>query len=56
LESVAEEELSFGSEKGGGATQSHYQPIHSQPVPHRTIVDDYFVPNSRELSGALETL
>lgn len=56
LDSVAEEELSFGAEKGGGATQSHYQPIHSQPVPHRAIVDDYFVPNSRELSGALETL
>ena len=56
LDSVAEEELSFGAEKGGGATQSHYPPIHSQPVPHRAIVDDYFVPNSRELSGALETL
>jgi DNA mismatch repair protein MutL len=56
LESVAEEELSFGADKGKRMTQSHYQPIHSQPVPHRTIVDDYFVPSSRDLSGALNTL
>lgn len=56
LESVAEEELAFGIDKGGETSRSHYPPIHSQPVPHRAIVDDYFVPPSQDYSGALETL
>ncbi len=56
LESVAEEELSFGIDKGRGLTPSQYPSIHSQPTPSRTMVDDYFVPSSRDISGALETL
>jgi len=55
-ESVAEEELVFGADKSARTTQSQYSSIHSQPRPARTIVDDYFVPSSRDLSGALETL
>jgi DNA mismatch repair protein MutL len=56
MESVAEEELAFGTDKGTGASRSQYPPIHSQPAPHRKIVDDYFVPSSQDFSGALKTL
>ena len=55
-ESVAEEELVFGADKGARTTRSQYPSIHSQPTPSRRMMDDYFVPSSRDLSGALETL
>ena len=56
LESVAEEELSFGADKSERTTPPRYPPIHSQPTPARTMVDDHFVPSNRDFSGALETL
>jgi DNA mismatch repair protein MutL len=55
-ESVAEEELVFGVDKGERMAQSQYPPIDSQPRPARTIVDDYFVPSSQGFRDALETL
>ncbi len=55
-ETVAEEELVFGEDKGARPPPSQYSSIHSQPRPGRTIVDDYFVPSSQGFSGALETL
>lgn len=56
LETVAEEELVFGVDKASGTTQTQYPPVHSQPVPHRAITDDYFVPSGQDFSGALQTL